>query len=412
MAVDAQRASTSSLRTRLTILAVVVVGMALLVSAVALVTIVRREAQNSVSSAARLRAQDFVALLASGTSPAELHLRLEEDEVVQILDGDGGVAAASPTIEGRPPLVTVAGSDAVTVEGVPGEEDDSFLVVAAGAETEAGPATVLVGRNLDTVRETTGVIVIVLLVTIPLLLGIVALTSWKLVGRALEPVEAMRREQQRLVSDASHELRNPVAAIRQYAEVALAHPEQTDAAQLAREVLNEDLRLQRIAEDLLLLARSDEGALEPTTRPLDLDDLVLEEVERLKHTTDLSVDGTGISAGRVVGDETMLRRLVRNLSDNAVRHASSLVALGVAERDGEVILTIDDDGPGITGTDRAAVFERFTRLDEARSRDDGGAGLGLAIVAEIATAHGGSVSVSDAPIGGARFLAVFPRAGT
>jgi signal transduction histidine kinase len=296
------------------------------------------------------------------------------------------------------------------------------------------------------------VIVLILLVAVPLLLLIVGRTSWVLVGRALSPVERMRQEvaaisagelerrvpegsgddeisrlaetmnemlgrlessrekQQRLVSDASHELRNPVAAIRQYAEVALAHPEQTTTAQLAANVLGEDLRLQRVAEDLLLLARSDEGALKMGARSVDLDDLVLEEARHLQQTTDLRIDATGISAARLVGDEALLRRLIRNLTDNAARHASSTIALSVAEEGDRVVLTVDDDGTGIDPGDRKVVFERFGRLDEARDRRHGGAGLGLAIVVEIAAAHGGSASITDSPIGGARFLVLFPGA--
>ncbi|MDF2742203.1 MAG: histidine kinase, partial [Actinomycetia bacterium] len=213
----------------------------------------------------------------------------------------------------------------------------------------------------------------------------------------------------RLVSDASHELRSPVAAIRQHAEVALAHPGRTTTTELAGTVLAEDLRLQRLAEDLLLLTRADEHSLVLRRRPVDLDDLVLEEARRLRDATGLRIDTSGVSAGRVDGDPAGLRRLLRNLGDNAARHAGGQLALSVAERDGVVLLGVDDDGPGIPEADRGRVFERFVRLDDARARDDGGSGLGLAIVAELVAAHGGTVVAAAGPLGGARVEVTLPR---
>jgi signal transduction histidine kinase len=280
----------------------------------------------------------------------------------------------------------------------------------------------------------------------------VGAVTWGVAGRALAPVDAIRREveaisstelhrrvpdppgtdeiarlastmngmltrleeahlrERRFVSDASHELRSPVAAIRQQAEVALTYPDRTSIRELAEVVLEEDALLQRIVEDLLLLTRVDEGTLELRMVPVDLDDLVFDEASRLRASTDLQVDSGGVSAGRVIGDRERLERLIRNLTDNAARHAVRRVQIALREEDGRVLLEVDDDGPGVPPEMREAVFERFTRLDDARDRQHGGAGLGLAIVAEVAAAHGGSVSVSDAPSGGARFLAVFPAA--
>jgi signal transduction histidine kinase len=225
----------------------------------------------------------------------------------------------------------------------------------------------------------------------------------------LSRLEGSRRTQERLVSDAAHELRNPIAAIRQYAEVALAHPEKTDTSSLAEDVLTEDLRLQNLAEDLLFLARADEHTFEVHAVGVDMDDIVLEEAERLKKTTDLRIDTSAVSAGRSKGDRTQLQRAIRNLADNAARHASSTVRFSVSEQDEQISIVVDDDGTGIPPEAREAVFERFTRLDTARDRTQGGAGLGLAIVTEIVSAHGGSTIVGDAPLGGARFQVVLPR---
>ncbi|MDQ3645459.1 MAG: HAMP domain-containing histidine kinase, partial [Actinomycetota bacterium] len=225
----------------------------------------------------------------------------------------------------------------------------------------------------------------------------------------LKRLEDSQARERRFVSDASHELRSPVATIRQHAEVALAHPESSSIESFAQHVLSEDLRLQRLVEDLLLLARTDELKSGPRAA-VDLDDVVFEELERLKHITKKEVDGTGVSAGRVEGDRGRLSRLVANLLENAARHASGGVAVSLGEVGDEVVLTVDDDGPGIAPGDRHRVFERFVRLEEARDRDSGGTGLGLAIVAEVTRSHGGSARVLESPRGGARFEVRLPRA--
>jgi signal transduction histidine kinase len=226
----------------------------------------------------------------------------------------------------------------------------------------------------------------------------------------LTRLEEAHLRERRFVSDASHELRSPVAAIRQHAEVALSYPDRTSLHEFAEVVLEEDALLQRIVEDLLLLTRVDEGTVELRMVPVDLDDLVFEEASRLRASTDLRVDSASVSAGRVIGDRGHLERLIRNLADNAARHAVHEVRLALREEGGRAVLEVDDDGPGVPPEMREVVFERFTRLDDDRGRQHGGAGLGLAIVAEIAAAHGGSVSIGEAPSGGARLLAVFPAA--
>jgi signal transduction histidine kinase len=139
------------------------------------------------------------------------------------------------------------------------------------------------------------------------------------------------------------------------------------------------------------------------------DDLVFDEARRLRASTGLRVDTTAVSAGRVDGDAAGLRRVLRNLGDNAARHAAGRLAFSLAETDGLVLLGVDDDGPGIPEADRRRVLERFVRLDDARARDDGGSGLGLAIVAELATAHGGTVAVAPSALGGARVEVTLPR---
>jgi signal transduction histidine kinase len=215
-------------------------------------------------------------------------------------------------------------------------------------------------------------------------------------------LEGARDRQRRFVSDASHELRSPVASIRQHAEVALAHPARSTVTGLAATVLAEDLRIQRLVSDLLVLASADERSPAPRRRPVDLDDLVFEAARDLRATSDLRLDTTAVSAGRVAGEPAALRRVLGNVVENAVRHARERIAFALAESGGTVLLAVDDDGPGIPAADRERVLERFVRLDDARDRDAGGSGLGLAIVVELVAAHGGTVAVTCGPLGGTR----------
>jgi signal transduction histidine kinase len=222
----------------------------------------------------------------------------------------------------------------------------------------------------------------------------------------LDRLDASARAQRRFVSDASHELRSPLAVIHQHAEVARLHPDSLSVAELADVVLTEGARLQGLVDALLLLARLEEGA-KPVRKIVDLDDLALDEIHRSR-SNGINLDGSAVGPARVSGDPRLLGQVLRNLVDNAARHARSRVSISLTTNDGLVELSVDDDGHGIAPEQRADVFDRFVRLDEARARDEGGAGLGLSIVREIVELHGGSVAVSDSPEGGARFLVTLP----
>jgi signal transduction histidine kinase len=227
-------------------------------------------------------------------------------------------------------------------------------------------------------------------------------------NRMLDRLQRSHESRQRFVSDASHELRSPIASIRQHAEVAQAHPDSTSVSEFAATVLAEDLRMQQLVDDLLLLARSDEDHTEPPRTPVDLDDLLFAEAERLRSATELTIDTSAVSAGQVLGDEAALARMIHNLADNAARHARTAIAFSLAESDGSVVLTVADDGPGIPIEDRARIFDRFVRLNSARSRVTGGTGLGLAIVAEVINHHHGTIQVGTSHGGGAMFEARLP----
>lgn len=220
----------------------------------------------------------------------------------------------------------------------------------------------------------------------------------------LARIESGHIAQRQFVGDASHELRSPLTAIISALDVAVAHPELWDL-QLAKETLApEAQRMRVLVEDLLLLARADEHGLISHLETVRIDELVTGEVARIRRTCSHTVELTADEV-ELTGDDTTLPRMIRNLLDNAARHANSWIEVSVRARAGQAMVTVADDGPGIPAADRVRVFDRFVRLDTARSRGDGGSGLGLAIAGEIATAHGGSIEVDDR-IGGGTIMRV------
>jgi signal transduction histidine kinase len=318
--------------------------------------------------------------------------------------------------------------------------------------TTAGSITLVAQQSLAEVNTTVDNLTTLMYFVVPLLVLLVAFAVWWFAGRALRPVEAIRAEaaaitgatmyrrvpepgtddevgrlahtmnamldrleqssqrQRQFVSDASHELRSPLASIRANLEVALRNSARADWPAVARRALAEDQRMEDTVAELLELARLDE--LEGDTRldtlpEVDVDELVLDETVQPHR---VPVDVTKVSGGRVHGRREQLARMVRNLVDNAARHATSRVELTLRVHEDIVELVVDDDGPGVPLEDRGRVFARFTRLDDGRARDAGGLGIGLAIVQAVVEQHGGTVVVEDAPIGGARFAVRLPAA--
>jgi signal transduction histidine kinase len=210
----------------------------------------------------------------------------------------------------------------------------------------------------------------------------------------LARIEAGHDAQRRFVGDASHELRSPLTTIISALEVAVTHPEVLTGELATTTLMPEALRMKTLIDDLLLLARADERGLDMAREDVDLDDLAGAELARLRREFDLEVSAD-VQPARVTGDPAALSRVLRNLLDNAARHAVSQVSLCVRQVDDAVLLEVGDDGPGIAPADRHRVFDRFVRLDQDRSRSGGGTGLGLAIVREIVAAHGGRVTIGD-----------------
>lgn len=426
-----------SLRARTTIGATLIVALVLVLGAIAFFQVLSASVHGASERAAETRAEEIADRI-EDASPRVLDDL--DDDIAQLVDSAGAVIATSEEAEG----VRLPVSDSPQTVSIDGE---SVLVVSTEVDDEL---TLLLGVSIEDDTETLGTVATLLVIAVPLVIALVGITTWLVVGRALRPVTRIRQEvdgitaerlhqrvpvpdsgdeiadlattmngmldrldtsaqaQRRFVSDASHELRSPLATIRQHAELAQSHPEVTSVSELAGIVHEEGLRLQGLVDALLLLTRLDEGSGR-MLEPVDLDDLAFAEATRLRQAGH-DVDGSGIGAARVMGDPRLLGQLVRNLADNAARHATAKIALTVTQHDGRAVLCVEDDGAGIAPADRERVFERFVRLDEARAREAGGSGLGLAIAHGIATSSSGTISIDESRWGGARFVVVLPSA--
>ena len=443
-----RRLGRASVRLRTTAVAVLVVAGALVGGAFLLVALVGESLRDGLTTGAEQRAAALAEQIESSGLPAAGPAEDDdepEDFVWQVRDARGAVVRSSQPL-GEP--LPAADADQVRLAGA----DHRYVVVTDDATAGSQRYGIAVAASLEEVDDSTSALVTPLAAGVPLIVLLVGATTWVVAGRALAPVERIRREveaitgdrldrrvpeppsrdeirrlahtmnqmlerlqdardrQQQFVADASHELRSPLASIRQVAEVAREHPGALSEHELAEAVLEESARMQRLVEQLLLLTRADDGAVARGRHDVDVDDLALAEARRVGRSG-LAVDTTGVGAGRVRGDPTALAQVVRNLVDNAARHADETIAVGVRETGAGVELTVEDDGVGIAVEQRERVFERFVRLDEARARDAGGSGLGLAIVRQIVAAHGGSVAVGSARLGGARFVVRLPAAG-
>jgi signal transduction histidine kinase len=337
-------------------------------------------------------------------------------------------------------LRPAAGQRLHETKHLPTGQDAPYRIVATGVSTPAGLRTVLVAESLDTVEDATEAIVAALLVGLPVLAIVVGGATFLFVGRTLRPVEAMRRQaatitarslhtrlpvpfaddeiaalantmntmldrievassaQRRFVADASHELRSPLATIHANADLLVAAGLPATEAAPAGRIHHESDRMAKLVDDLLLLARVDDQALRIRREEVDLDDLVYAQRDRVSvEHPHLRVEGR-VEPTRINGDPDQLQRVLRNLVDNAVRHARKTVTISL---DGSGGIVVGNDGPPIPAADRERIFDRFVRLDDSRSRRHGGAGLGLAIARDIVTAHRGVLTAEDLADGAA-----------
>ncbi|GAA4559471.1 sensor histidine kinase [Planotetraspora kaengkrachanensis] len=379
---------------------------------------------------------------------------LDEDvSAVQVVNPTGQIVSTSYDLSGRPRMAAFRPSESSAQESKvicrsPAYPDQCVIVVALRVPQSDGQWLAYAAGS-EVPWYVSSELLMALIGSSLLLIGLTAFGTYQTVGRALSPVEAIadklavitttdlgqrvpvpkyrdeiRRlaetanqtldraelaveQQRRFASDASHDLRSPLTAMRTEIEEALLHPESTDWLVTSDALLDSLDRLQALVTDLLQIARLDAGAA-PKLEHVDLADLATRELDRRQRKVDVARE---LEPGVVVvGDRLRLARLLNNLLDNAERHAASLITVRVRLDRQWGALEVVDDGAGIPADQREMVFERFTRLDAARSKDAGGTGLGLSIARQIAESHRGTLKIEDSSVG-ARFVLRLPMAG-
>ncbi len=429
-----------SLRARLIVIGAGGLAAALALGGLLILLVLNFAVIRSVDQSSKQTAREVGALVEAGNLPDPIPTA--GTSLVQVLTEDGTIVSATAGADRSTPLLDEAelreakSGETVEVSGRRVGTQGTLRVVERTAGEGSKRRYVVVATPTKIVRQSIETVRNMLLVAYPLLLAGLAVLAWRVVGAALRPVEELRlgaeqisarsnragplpvpdgddevhrlavtlndmldrldagRARQRaFVADAAHELRSPIASMRTQLEVADRLDEPAPAADLLTDVT----RLSRLVDDLLLLARADEG--DPA---LLLDEAVdIAEVAREAAASQAGarvlVTAEGDAPVWTVGDPVSMRRVVDNLVANAVRHASTRVVIETSGAGADAVrLRVIDDGPGIPAEDRERVFDRFTRLDNARHRDEGGAGLGLAIVRELLRQHSGTIELGDA----------------
>jgi signal transduction histidine kinase len=435
-----RRWPTLSLRARLTFAATALVAVALLAGTILILVALQRSLVAALDESARQRAGDVAALVDSGQLSNPIPAAAGTP-LVQVVDSDDRVVAASVGGDRLVPLLLpdeVAAAGAGDVRIIDGSRlglEGELRVIGEPAGVEES-LTVLVAMSLSEVEGSLQVVRTAMIVGAPLLVAGFGVACWLLVGSALRPVAALRKgaeeitttqqagrlpvpeaddevrrlaltlndmlarlerssaRQRSFVADAAHELRSPLTAIRTQLEVARAHPNDARWELVSADALADVERLSRLVDDLLVLARAEDAGTRLPTDAVDLTQVADDIVART--ASKVSVRRTGADELVVRANGDAVTRILANLVDNAVRHAATAVTVDLRDGSaGAAVITVSDDGPGIPAGQREQVFERFARLDDARSRDAGGAGLGLPIVRELARTQGGEVLLED-----------------
>jgi signal transduction histidine kinase len=449
---SALRRLTASVRVRSTIAGTGVILVGSIAGSLILLILLQRTLTATVEDNADTRAAEVVRLLSTSSLAnvqKDLAENTAESQLVQVVDSSDQVVASSSVRASSRPLSPMRPKPGTTVREQRNaltilRSDDPYLITAVGVTVNGGNGAIIIASTVAPQSESIETLVTYLLILIPAGGVLVAAGMWILVGRSLRPVEAIRsrvasirsgslddrvpvpnshdevarlaltmnemlerldtgqRMQRAFVSDASHELRSPLATLSASLDVVGDAPTPERWTEV-RDVMSSEVdRMTRLVDDLLLLAKADDHGLAVKREQVDLDDVVDVEVRRLRARGAVEVTAS-ISAARVRGDRSRLAQVVRNIVENAAVAAQGHVRVRVFADGTDAVVTVEDDGNGIPEAQRSRVFERFVRLDDSRSRDRGGSGLGLAIVHEIVAAHGGTVEISDSSLGGACF---------
>jgi signal transduction histidine kinase len=443
-----------SLRTRLMTLSVLGLAAALAIGSIALYAALSVENLRRVDHAATATTREVADLVRAGRLPQTLPV--SGVEIIQVVDDRDRVVSASLNADRLTPMLDRAqlaapGDDPVTVPGARLGIGSRLRVRATPVTVGGTRFTVLVAEPVDDLVESSDVLRVVLLVGYPTLLVLLGLVAWRVIGAALRPVEALRAaaegisgsgrddrlpvppsddelralattlnsmldrlgsaraREREFVADAAHELRSPLASMRMQVDVARrrsGHRSGPDDDTLAD--LDLDLaRMSGLVEDLLVMARLDADGRPAAPGSVRVGDALVRAAARWSSALRVDVDHVPDAAVAVPAGE--LDRVLDNLLGNAARYAAT-VRLSTQRYAGRVVIRVDDDGPGVAASDRERAFERFTRLDAARDRDSGGAGLGLAIVRATVRARGGDVRLDESPLGGLRVEVEVPQA--
>jgi signal transduction histidine kinase len=442
-----------SIRARLTLIFVLAIAVILAFTGIALVNLVHRsllsQAANQIDAVMEQTQMGFASAPKAVDHQEELNM--QGDVVVQVTNAAGTkVWAASSAIAEAPVLahavVNFSSGTGLAVRYV--RTPATRSTVSELSSGEVSPITTKRGQGLifgyvygGPIQHSVRVLLASLLISFPLLLLMSGGLIWLGIGLALAPVEAIRRRvdaiaaqdltervpvtggddeiarmartvnemlarlesasrfQQEFVSNASHELRSPLTTLLATTERATADPDGANWPEVADVVMREGRRLDGIIGDLFWLARHDENHLDVESAEVDFDDLLYEEASRVRSLSELTVDTSAVAPTRVLGDPTMMKRMIRNVVDNAARYAQRELRFDSHYEGDEAVILVSDDGEGIDVAESSRFFERFTRADSARSRRSGGTGLGLAIVTEIALRHGGSARFIEVDAG-------------
>ncbi|WP_344490862.1 sensor histidine kinase [Nonomuraea monospora] len=442
-----------SIRARLTTAATLVAAAVFAGASALTLSTVPDNLNGIVHTRAELAIRRVASQARTGTLPAELRTPARV-QLLRVLSQTGEVLASSTDFPQNPRVTAFRPVRQEVIETTeldlalhPEEPRSHHLLMAITVRSPRGPVTVQAASSLADIDRALMWIHLIVYLGTPLVLVLIAILTWAVVSHALRPVGRVRAElaeitgqdlsrrvsvpptgdeiadlaettndtldrlersaetQRRFVADASHELRSPISALRAQLEVAHDYPDETDWPATGARALAAADRLTGIIDELLMLAKLDAGALTPR-RVVDLCRVAEEQIRR-REGGRVPIFLDACAPAPVLGSPVQLDRLLTNLLDNATRHTASRIDVEVAVRGDRVVVTVTDDGDGIAPEDRERVFERFTRLEDARAKDKGGSGLGLPLSREIATAHGGTLTVAE-HTPGARFVAVLP----